>query len=128
MPPSGGILFGEIQKFKRSVMGLKEAAPGVLVKDDMQVSIPHPDPAVILINPTEGTVLGTTHNELLIFSSEEKAGIYLAAYGLSADIHKAATCHWKDLVMQFEDLFEKALLDHSGKPGFYQTIPLEANI
>lgn len=103
----------------------KQVAPGVLVREDLQVSIDHPTNCFILRNADDTASL--THGESLsVFSSEENAKAYIEKVGLTGAIIKPF--QWDELVEQFGARFGDCLIDHKGEEGFYGTAPLRKGI
>jgi hypothetical protein len=103
----------------------KFIGPGIAVSGNVTVSIPHPDPCWVIRSPDKKNVWAINDRILLIFSNEEKAKAFMKDFKEEC---LAESFSWDTLVDTFGKNFGTAMLDHEGKEGFYQTIPIRKGI
>ncbi len=104
---------------------LRQVAPGILVSEGIKVTIPHPDPCWVIESPDKTQVYGQD-GQIFIFSQEEHLQIFTKAADLAEYV--AVSYTWDALVDRHGALNTRAIVDHTGNPGFYAVVPLEKGI
>jgi hypothetical protein len=107
-------------------MEFKEVAPGVFVNEQkIKVLIPHPDPCWVICN-AEGTAAFVNGCSLFVFSSEEKARIFMK--NQPDNWYSLKKYNWDALVKEYSGYFKTILVDHSGENCFCSVVPLKRGI
>ncbi|MDO8592561.1 MAG: hypothetical protein Q7R92_02170 [bacterium] len=109
-------------------MAFKEVVPGVLVNEasGIKVSIPHPDPVVIIqTKDKSSTLCAQGSREIYVFSSEGKAVRLIIAAKLEGVIMVQMT--WDELVDYFQQK-GSAIIDPEIESSFDSVVPLRKGI
>lgn len=110
-------------------MEFKVIAPGVLVNTDIEVKIPHPDPCWVLeLKDGAGAVISQSTGCIYGFSTEELLRKYAEATNVPMDEYRPIAYSWAELVKKCSKYFPGVTIDHTGEPGFFQTVPLQVGI
>jgi len=110
-------------------MGFKVIAPGVLVNTDFEVKIPHPDPCWVLeLKDESGAVISKDTRHIYVFTTEELLRTYAEVANVPMDEFHPVAYPWVELVEKCGKCFPGVIIDHTGEPGFFQTVPLQMGI
>lgn len=84
----------------------------------------HPDNCWVLLIWEGEATLCTKQGSILIFSTKEKANALNDEHLRNSYMPKEYT--WEDFVATYGERYTHAVLDHTGRPGSYTTIPLQS--
>lgn len=110
-----------------SMDGVREIFTGFFVGSEAKISMPHPDPCIVLMDDQERVLGRIGSGFLLIFSCKEKAESFIKEVGMEERLFPEVF-PWETLVKKFKAGFEMAILDQTREGIAFQMIPLVLGI